>query len=167
MVRRGPQLLEHSDRANGVAGIVVVEVAIDRRAAIDHAPDVGDPPPHVARAVDDEMIPAPRPFLDSFAVSEPANVGEIGSQDVALLKNFVDTEEPRMVDEGKSHAVLPQEVEERWCHEALVADLDGEAHLPWEGGEESLQEVDERLRVREFGLLEVAELKEERSELIS
>src|SRR6267378_3885018 len=128
-IRVLPQLPEEFDRSDGVASVMVVEVAIDRRAAVDHPPNVGDPAPHVARAVDDEMIPAPRPLLDPFAVSEPADVSVIGGQDVALLQDLVDAEEPRMVDEGKSHAVLPQQVQERRRYEALVADLDGEAHL--------------------------------------
>src|SRR3989442_13078758 len=80
-----PDLAEERDRARRIAGVVVVEVAVNGDVRLQQFLDGGNPHLHFALAVDQDAVPVLGFFLDALAVAEPAHVGETGGVEMFCI----------------------------------------------------------------------------------
>jgi hypothetical protein len=71
-----------------------------------------DPFLDVARAIHDLCVPGLRQFLDALAITEPADAGEIGANEVEVFGKLPRAHHPRLVGERESDVVLLKRISE-------------------------------------------------------
>src|SRR5713226_7433967 len=85
-----------------------------------------DPLGQVLTPIHNDFIPGLRLLLDSLAVSEPANVYEVGCNRIEFLEPLCGTGHPRLVNKGERNAPFPQRLNKLGDEPILVSDFDGE-----------------------------------------
>jgi hypothetical protein len=148
-----------------VSGVVVVGVGENLDAPLVNLAHDFDPLGELVGAIHDDLVPSLRPFLDSFAISEPADVGEVGGDGVELLEQLSRARHPGVVLEDQGDVVVAERAGEAGVEPALVANLDGELVAGWKFLHERGEQFQEFAGALEFGAVEIRKLQDHRPEL--
>src|SRR5262249_12321110 len=116
---------------------------------------------YVRLPVNDCLIPRRRDLLNSFPVSEPTHVSEIGSDKVQRLLQFPRTWHQRCVGKHQCHFALSEKTSQSSIEPALVANLDSKAERRvCDSFEERIQAGQKFFRVLQHPPVKLRKLKQ-------
>src|ERR1039458_2299533 len=81
-----PYILEHLNRCRGIPGVVIVGIGVDLDLPLVDLPEDFRPFRQFLPAINDHFVPYLRLLLNSFTVTEPAHVSEVGGDGVKPLE---------------------------------------------------------------------------------
>lgn len=105
--------------------------------------------------------------LDSVAVAQPADVGEVGGDGVEFLEPLGDGRHPGLVNEGEGDRVFLEEIGGTFLEPGFVADFKRELAAFGKSFQERAQTREESRQALELFAIEVGELQEHGAELFS
>src|ERR1700719_469570 len=85
-----------------------------------------DPLENFALAIDDDLVPGRRLFLNRFPVAKPAHVSEVRCDEIQTVFHLPGPRHPIVIRESESDAMLPQQVKKGWVEPLLIPNLKGE-----------------------------------------
>src|SRR5713101_3927638 len=138
-----PELPEQAYGGWCVACIVVVGEAEDRDIALIEVSAGLDPLLEFPPAVHNDLVPGLRLLLDAFADPQPADVGEVSSDEVKLFLHLPRPRHPTLVSQRQGDVVLAEQIRESGIEPALVANLNGKPT-----GEHLLEPLQEEAQTR-------------------
>ena len=154
-----PDFVEQPHRLGGKPGVVVVGEGEDANAPSLDLLQYPDPLPQFLCPVDDGPVPDEGPLFDALAVPQPSDVGKPGRDGVAPLKYVVWSRHPRMVNQGKGYAVVPERREKLLRQPMPVPDFQGPLAALWQRHQERLKDLEEAVQPAEFLFVEVGQLQ--------
>lgn len=163
-----PQFSEQLYCSGSVPGVVIIHKAkkFPNLFAADHLLEDIHPIVQIAGTVHDHFVPGLRLRLDAFPVTKPANVSEIGSDQIKLFLHLPRPGHPGLVNERHRHTVFPQQFCVSSIHPAFVSNLDRKLIALRKFLEEWFQPRKEFRLALERRFIEIAELEQKRPELI-
>src|SRR6266705_2543342 len=124
-----PKPAEQIDRPRTEPRVVVIGKCQNHDAPLMDLLEKTDPLGKITVAIYNHLVPSCRFFLDPFPVSQPANVSEVGGNQVEFALHLPGPRHPALINQRESDAVLSQHVREFRNQPVLVANLDGKLVL--------------------------------------
>jgi len=164
-----PNVEKGIDGGGGMAGVVIVGKGKDLEKF-----DVGDrraeeigPALEITGAIDDDFVPGLGLLLDAFAIAEPADVSELGGEEIEFCRNFPGTGHPGLVNESKGDAMFAEQIGEARIKPGFITNFKGELIPTGKLFEEGFQYSEKFKCGFEFGFVEIAKLEEKRTEFFA
>lgn len=108
-LRRGPRPSKRVHSGWRMARVMVVHKGVDSDAPSLESAHDPNPLGQLGGPVNNGLVPDFCSFLNPFAIAQPPNVSEVGSNGIARVEDLVGARHPGMISQGKCHAVPPED----------------------------------------------------------